>query len=225
MATKKDDILLMLSEGKTVDDIVNSGFNRKYVNEVIRNSKDSSSNIEVHEQTAGVCTNKKDEDILCLQKDIDDIKKILSCDLQKLNTDNKIESKKIQFEEAIKMLQFILNNELLLQYISLNINIAVTDSGVREMLTKSEKAMDQRLMDNSEKINPINLYREKGEVALKDILQKCSITVLKNIARQYTPDTRGYVYKWTDISKIIDYIVERASSLSEKGSVFVSEAQ
>lgn len=228
MATKKDDILLMLAEGKTIDDIVNNGFNRKYVNEVIRNSKGSNSNTlntEAHVENSDVSETKKDNEILCLHKDIENIKKILNYDIQKINTDNKIESKKKQFVEAIKMLQFIVSNEQLLQYISLNINIAVTDSGVKDIFTKSIKSTEQRPKINYEKINPIAVYREEGEVALKNILQECRINELKNIARQYTPDTRGYVYKWNDSSKIINYIVERASSLSEKGSVFVSDSQ
>ena len=49
------------------------------------------------------------------------------------------------------------------------------------------------------------------------------ITTLKEIAKRYTPDSRGYVYKWMDVERIISYIVERSDSLSKKGSVFISD--
>ncbi|NMM61199.1 hypothetical protein HBE96_00475 [Clostridium sp. P21] len=55
------------------------------------------------------------------------------------------------------------------------------------------------------------------------LLNSFNLEQLKDIARQYTPDARGYVYKWNDKNKIIDYIVERSMSLSEKGSVFVTD--
>lgn len=228
MASKKDDILQMLAEGKTVDDIVDGGFTRKYVNEVIRNSKNRNSYsipTEDARSTSDIDETKKDRDIVCLQTNIEDIKKILNCDIQNSNTGNNHESKKNQIEAAIKMLQFILASENLLQCTSLNINIAVTDSDIRDNVTISEKLTEQIEKETFEKINPIKVYREKGEPILRDILKKYSIAVLKDIVRQYTPDTRGYVYKWNDIDKIVDYIVERASSLSEKGSVFVSDSK
>ena len=67
------------------------------------------------------------------------------------------------------------------------------------------------------------LTQDKGKEQLSSILHKYDITVLKEIARRYTPDSRGYVYKWTDADKVINYIVERAENLSTKGSVFVTD--
>ena len=54
-------------------------------------------------------------------------------------------------------------------------------------------------------------------------MQDYDITTLKEIAKRYTPDSRGYVYKWMDVERIISYIVERSDSLSKKGSVFISD--
>jgi hypothetical protein len=228
MSTKKDDILKLLSEGKAIDDIVKVGFNRKYVNEIIRDSKNvnsSNQNNNSENITQTSADRQRINDITSLQKEVDDIKNIIGNNIQGFNIENKIESKKRQIEEIMKILNFISHNEQLLPYMKLNINISITDMGILDNDTVSEKTIQRKPKDNLEKINPIDIYREKGEGALRDILKTYDISALKDTARQYTPDTRGYVYKWSDISKIIDYIVERASNLSEKGSVFVSDSQ
>ncbi|MBU3197648.1 hypothetical protein [Clostridium algidicarnis] len=215
MSTKKEEILKLVMEGKTLDDILELGFNRKYVKEVIRkfNKKEDKS----------LDSNKtKDDDIVQMQKDIKEIKKLLneqgSLDKKELLGDNKIIFKKQQLDQALKILNFVKDNEQFLNYIQLDINISITD------VEKNQKTETLKSKDiNGVKINPIEIYRKSGEVVLRGILNSFDVEQLKDIARQYMPDARGYVYKWNDNNKIIDYVVDRSISLSEKGSVFVTD--
>jgi len=215
MATKKEEIFKLVIEGKTLDDILELGFNKKYVKEVIRelNKKEEKS----------LDTNKtKDDDIFQMQKDIKEIKKLLneqgSLNKKELLSDNKIILKKQQLDQTLKILNFVKDNEQFLDYIQLDINISITDAE-KNQKTETPKSKDI----NGVKINPIEIYRKSGEVVLRELLNSFDVEQLKDIARQYTPDARGYVYKWNDNNKIIDYIVERSISLSEKGSVFITD--
>jgi hypothetical protein len=214
MATKKEEILSLLAEGKTLDDILQLGFNKKYVKEVIRETnKKEAKNLDIKKP--------KDDDIVQMQKDIKEIKKLLgeqgSLNKKEFLGDDKIILKKQQLNQALKILNFVKDNEQFLNYIKLDINISITD------IEKNQKTETPKTKDtNGVKINPIEIYRNSGEIALRELLNSFDIDQLKDIARQYTPDARGYVYKWNDNNKIIDYIVERSISLSEKGSVFVT---
>ncbi|KAB3532936.1 hypothetical protein F8154_11080 [Alkaliphilus pronyensis] len=228
MPTKKEEILEMINSGKSVEEIVQLGFNKKYVKEVIRGLKKPELSRDENDIKAKNQDNSKtlgDEDIAQMQKDINEIKKLLisqnSVYTKGSHLDNKLEIKKKQLEDTLKILNFIMENEPLLNHINLNVNIAISDN---ESNVKTEKVDNNNFKDSMDiKINPIELYREKGEIALKDILNNFDIAVLKDIARQYTPDARGYVYKWSDATKIIDYIIERSKNLAEKGSVFVTD--
>lgn len=116
----------------------------------------------------------------------------------------------------MKILKFLDNNEQLLNSIKLEVNICIGDSKQSSKISENE-------FYNIDVLNPIEIYRDKGKEQLSNILHNCDITILKEIARRYTPDSRGYVYKWMDTEKIINYIVERAENLSTKGSVFVTD--
>lgn len=224
MSTKKEEILKLVEEGKTIQDLVQMGYNKKYIKEVLRslnNKGDNQNKARDIEENIDI----EDANLIAMQKDINEIKKFLrvqdNMNLQSFPINSKIETKKKQLEETIKILNFINNNEQLLNYICLNINISISDNSEN---ARMEKVITQRLKDNVDiKVNPVEIFRQKGEHELKNILSKIDINGLKDIARQYTPDARGYVYKWNDTVKIIDYIIERAGSLSEKGSVFVTE--
>lgn len=211
MATKKEEILNLIADGKTLDDILQLGFNKKYVKEVIRenNKKDEDNN-------------SKDNDIVQMQNDIKEIKKLLreqgNINKKEFLSEDKISIKKQQLNQALKILNFVKENEQFLDYIQLDINISITD------IEKNKKTETIESKDNNGvKINPIEIYRSGGEISLRELLNSFDIEQLKDIARQYTPDSRGYVYKWNDCNKIIDYIIERSISLSEKGSVFVTD--
>lgn len=118
--------------------------------------------------------------------------------------------------DLMRVLQFLENNEQLLNNINLEVKICVGDS------KQMSRGSGNEIYD-IDGLNPIEIYRDKGGENLSNVLHQCDIVVLKEIARRYTPDSRGYVYKWTDIDKIVNFIIERAEKLSKKGSVFVTD--
>ena len=118
--------------------------------------------------------------------------------------------------DLMRVLQFLENNEQLLNSINLEVKICIGDS------KQTSRGSGNEIHD-IDGLNPIEIYRDKGEEKLSNILHQYDIAVLKEIARRYTPDSRGYVYKWMDIDKIINFIIERAEKLSKKGSVFVTD--
>lgn len=215
MATKKEQILNLVAEGKTLADILQLGFNKKYVKEVMRETnKKNDKNLNIDKSKNDVITQ--------MQKEIKEIKKLLkehgSVNKKESLDDDKFLLKKQQLNQALKILNFVKNNEQFLNYIQLDINIAITN------IEKNRKSESVKFKGTNDfKINPIEIYRNSGEVTLRELLNSFNLEQLKYIARQYTPDARGYVYKWNDSNKIINYIVERSTSLSEKGSVFVTD--
>ncbi|MEY8001918.1 hypothetical protein AB8U03_17340 [Clostridium sp. Mt-5] len=215
MATKKEQILNLVAEGKTLVDILQLGFNKKYVKEVIRETnKKNGKNLGIDKSKNDVITQ--------MQNEIKDIKELLkehsSVNKKESSGDDKFLLKKQQLNQALKILNFLKNNEQVLNCIQLDINITITN------IQKNQKSVNVKLKGtNNFKINPIEIYRNNGEVTLRELLNSFNLEQLKYIARQYTPDARGYVYKWSDSNKIIDYIVERSTYLSEKGSVFVTD--
>lgn len=198
MTSKKESILQLLTEGKNLEDLVLLGYNKKYIKEVIRNAKR-------HEKES---SEKKSD-----QQEADD-------DIEQINWNNQVkqskgENKKQTLLDLMKFLELLNSNEQLLNTISLEVKISINNK--QQNQAGAEKISDEDIL------NPIEIYRDQGESKLRDILYQCDINVLKEIARRYMPDARGYVYKWSDNDKIVGYIIERAKCLSEKGSVFITE--
>lgn len=129
---------------------------------------------------------------------------------------NKEKNNRQALLDLIKVLELLKDNNQLLNSINIEIKICVDESTL-------ESKMNQERSNAIDILNPIEIYRDKGEEVLRDILHDYDIVALKEIARRYTPDSRGYVYKWMDIERIINYIIERTKSLSTKGSVFVTD--
>ena len=59
-----------------------------------------------------------------------------------------------------------------------------------------------------------------GRDRLKEKLMTLTLKDLVKITRTYTLDLSGRIYRKKDINLIIDYIIDRAISLSKVGQVF-----
>lgn len=215
MSSKKETILKLLDEGKNIEDLAILGYNKKYVKEVIRNAKGRN---EANNSKENLQSDTKN-DIAQIKNDISDIKDFLESSHWNLCQNvyaNGEKNNRQTVLDLMRVLQFLENNEQLLNNINLEVKICIGDS--KQM--SRESGNETYDIDG---LNPIEIYRDKGEEKLSNILHQCDIAVLKEIARRYTPDSRGYVYKWMDIDKIINFIIERAEKLSKKGSVFVTD--
>ena len=215
MSSKKETILKLLDEGKNIEDLVITGYNKKYVKEVIRNSKGRNE----EKNSKGNLQSDTQNDIAQIRNDISDIKDFLesshwnSCQNVYANGEK---NNRQTVLDLMRVLQFLENNEQLLNSINLEVKICIGDS------KQTSRGSGNEIHD-IDGLNPIEIYRDKGEEKLSNILHQYDIAVLKEIARRYTPDSRGYVYKWMDIDKIINFIIERAEKPSKKGSVFVTD--
>ena len=69
-------------------------------------------------------------------------------------------------------------------------------------------------------LNPVTTFRDIGGDGLKDKLIAFSLKDLIKIARAYTPDLSCSIYRKKDVNIIIQYIIQRADSLSKLGQVF-----
>lgn len=190
MATKKDEIIQLLLQGKEIEEIVKLGYNKKYSKEVLREyNKKQSINIDE------------------IVEDINDINKN-----NKMQISSNLESKREYINKVTSLLNKFLDNNDYLEYLNIDLKISID----------KKKYLENKKVNKSGIVNPIDIYRKYGREKLISILKDIDIETLKEIARQYTPDLRGYVYKWSDKNKIIDYIVERSNALSNKGNVFIS---
>lgn len=219
MPSKKEIILQLLNEGKTQDELFSMGYNKKYVKEVIRNAKkqmqDKNTSFNEIKSNPVECDN-----FTQIQKDVREIKNLLiTRQWEHVQDSYSIKSQNSQetLSDLLKILEMIKSNQQLLDKVNLEVKICIGD------FEEDKNRTTVTRNDIVDKINPIEIYREKGRVELKAILQDYDITTLKEIAKRYTPDSRGYVYKWMDVERIIGYIVERSDSLSKKGSVFISD--
>jgi hypothetical protein len=70
-------------------------------------------------------------------------------------------------------------------------------------------------------INVFEIYSEKGEEGLKSELEKLSIPQLNHIIRQNVFDPTKLSEKWKKKDKLIDLIVNKVKSRTEKGRVFM----
>ena len=219
MPSKKEIILQLINEGKTQDELFSMGYNKKYVKEVISNAKkqmqDKNTSFNEIKSNPIECDN-----FIEIQKDVREIKNLLiTRQWEHVQDSYSIKSPNSQetLSDLLKILEMIKSNQQLLDKVNFEVKICIGDFEE----DKSRATVTRN--DIVDKINPIEIYREKGGVELKAILHTYDITTLKEIAKRYTPDSRGYVYKWMDVEKIISYIVERSDSLSKKGSVFISD--
>jgi len=87
---------------------------------------------------------------------------------------------------------------------------------IKEVPTPKKKKRKSRSIG----INIFEIYSEKGENGLIIELQKLSVPQLKNIIRQNGFDPTKLSEKWRKKDRLIDLIVNKVKSRSEKGRVF-----
>lgn len=94
--------------------------------------------------------------------------------------------------------------------IKININISI----------KVDSCSDASSNPKTPLLNPVTVFRDVGEDRLKEQLMLLQLEDLIKIAKAYTPDLNGKIYKQKNVNVLIDYIIERASKLSKVGQVF-----
>lgn len=94
--------------------------------------------------------------------------------------------------------------------LNLNINISIKFDGYNNISNECKPLL----------LNPVTTFRDIGKVALKEKLLTLPINDLIKIAKTYTPDLSGIIYRKKDVALIIDYILNRANSLSKVGQLF-----
>jgi len=164
--TKKAQILQLYNEGCKIDDIINKGFSKKYVSQVLKELVNSN-------PTTTFTSVPK----------IDALKELVS---------------------TVEHLQNKYDG------LNISINISIKVDGYNEFPCENKSAL----------LNPITTFRDIGTHALKEKLVPLSLKDLIKIAKTFTPDLSGKIYRKKDVSPIIDYIVERATTLSKVGQVF-----
>lgn len=93
---------------------------------------------------------------------------------------------------------------------NININISINVSSYNP----------NSINTNMSLLNPVTAFRDIGAAKLKEQLKLFKLDELIKIAKLYTPDLNGTIYKQKDANVIIEYIAERASKLSKIGQVF-----
>lgn len=164
--TKKAQILQLYNDGYKANDIINKGFTKKYVSQVLKEFVNSTPTTTF----ASVLR-------------IDALKELVS---------------------TVEHLQNKYDG------LNININISIKVDGYNKFPTENKSAL----------LNPISTFRDIGTHALKEKLVPLSLKDLIKIAKTFTPDLSGKIYRRKDVTPIIDYIVERATNLSKVGQVF-----
>lgn len=172
--TQKDQILQLHKEGYKIEEIIQKGFNKKYVNQVLKNIMSPPE----HSSTD-------------LQKNIRDLKYVIS------------------------LLEGLCNDP---QKINIKLNVSIEIATDKSITNDSAGSVTTQ----QSLLNPVALFRELGEDCLRKKLKDYQLTDLLKIAKTYTPDLSRKIYKEKNSDLIIDYIIERASTLSKVGQVFRS---
>ena len=165
MSSKKEIILQLLNEGKTQDELFSMGYNKKYVKEVIRNAKkqmqDKNTSFNEIKSNPVECDN-----FTQIQKDVREIKNLLiTRQWEHVQDSYSIKSQNSQetLSDLLKILEMIKSNQQLLDKVNLEVKICIGDFEE----DKSRTTVTRN--DIVDKINPIEVYREKGRVELSNI--------------------------------------------------------
>jgi len=73
---------------------------------------------------------------------------------------------------------------------------------------------------NAGPFDPFTVYAEGGGELLRERLTTLSLDQLRDIIAEHGMDNDRLAMKWKDPARVIDRILERVSSRSEKGSAF-----
>lgn len=120
-----------------------------------------------------------------------------------------IKDKKNKIAELEELISFLKNNLDTIKDIEFKFKINFVND---KITTKKEEV-----------INPIEIYRLKGEIELKNMLGNLNVEELKKISKKYAPDPRKIINRSKNKEKIVEYLMKRTKSIAETGSVFVDE--
>lgn len=219
--SKKGEIINLINQGESVENIVQRGFNKKYVYEIIRDLKKKGISSDDNSKTDNSVSWNHSLDSFDIKNET-----LFTEELQKnsFKDANYKEYKISSVNDLNKIQNFIKNIKKYSSYIQ-NIEVSIkVDLNFSHAYTKEDLEQKEEVKIIKEpKFNPIETYRKGGEEELLALLKELEVEDMKDIIRKYLPDPRGYVYKWKDVEKIINYIIQRTSKLAVKGNVFFSE--
>lgn len=69
-------------------------------------------------------------------------------------------------------------------------------------------------------VDVFGIFSQGGEKALRDELSSLELNSLRRIVRQHGLDTSKLAEKWKNKERLINLIIDRVSSRSDKGKVF-----
>ena len=73
-------------------------------------------------------------------------------------------------------------------------------------------------------LDPIQVVRDKGEAILQAELEKLSLDQLRDIVAEYGMNSNGLVMRWKTPARVINRIVELATTRAHKGDAFRKSA-
>lgn len=105
---------------------------------------------------------------------------------------------------------------------SINLNQISTEDLIKELESRGYKTTKKRekKADAVDLLNPVTMYRDKGESILREKLELLLIEELIQICKTYTPDMNRTIYRQKNKDKVINYIIERSEKLSRVGQCF-----
>lgn len=91
---------------------------------------------------------------------------------------------------------------------------------IRSAAAPAKKAPARRTKRAPAALDPFLVYREGGEVALRERLSPLSVDQLKDIIAEHAMDYDKLAMRWRTSSKLHDRIVQRVEALTTKGDAF-----
>ncbi|GKU24488.1 hypothetical protein [Clostridium folliculivorans] len=240
--SKKTEIIKLYEEGLSIEDISSKGFTKKYVKQVLKNSKLLSEAISSALPTEFLepVTTEEPKIEIAEPPVVEEVPTEIEAPPEESNNSSSL-------KEVITLLQSLEEASAQVD-ISLNISVKIDidntiktgESAHRDCITNASEydkntasetvkncscptepdTVCNPLSEENSLLNPVAALRALGEGGLKDKLSSLNPKDLINIIRTYTPDLTGKVYRKRNKNAIIEYIVEKSSSLSKLGQVF-----
>ena len=90
-----------------------------------------------------------------------------------------------------------------------------------ERLLPSKKTVSRQKIAELPGIDPFEILRAGGEVALRERLEALDVRELKLIITRHSLDTTRSAQKWRDKQRLVSFIVDRIDARAHKGDVFM----
>lgn len=231
--SKKDEIIKLYEEGLSIEDIASKGFTKKYVNQVLKKAK------LLNKAVSAALPTETLEPIITEEPKIETNEPhVLEETPTEVETSQEEVKNSSSLREVITLLESLEKASAKVD-ISLNISVKIDIDNTIETGTsnnthcnnpsKAESncncspetaTVNNCLCEEDSLLNPVDALSALGEGGLKDKLASLNPKELINIIKTYTPDLTGKVYRKRNKNAIIEYILEKSSSLSKLGQVF-----